>query len=154
MRSLIAAAALVTISAGAASAQPAPQISIALEARSEGLATGDRTAAALAADVRKGLDALGDVTLVADPLARRMVWLVVGTTPGVYSASMMVTERYDRETLMVLGIEDDQTAERMMSLQIVNDHQIFTGGDLSDLSRRIVDALNGGVLARLRRRRP
>jgi len=154
MRSLIAAAALVTISAGAASAQPAPQISIALEARSEGLATGDRTAAALAADVRKGLDALGDVTLVADPLARRMVWLVVGTTPGVYSASMMVTERYDRETLMVLGIEDDQTAERMMSLQIVNDHQIFTGGDLADLSRRIVDALNGGVLARLRRRRP
>jgi hypothetical protein len=67
---------------------------------------------------------------------------------------MIVTERYDRETLMVLGIEDDDTAARMMALQIVNDHQIFTGADGSDVARRIVAAVNGGILARLRSVRP
>ena len=46
----------------------------------------------------------------------RIVWIIGGTTPGQYAASMMVTERYDRETLMVLGIEDDEMAFRMMAL--------------------------------------
>ena len=64
---------------------------------------------------------------------------------------MLVTERYDRETLMVLGIEDDDTANRMMALQIVNDHQIFTGADAADVAKRLVAALNAGILARLRR---
>ena len=63
---------------------------------------------------------------------------------------MMITERYDRETLMVLGIEDDDMAARMMALQIVNDHQIFTGSDRADLARRIVASIDTGVLARLR----
>ena len=63
---------------------------------------------------------------------------------------MMVTERYDRETLMVLGIEDDDMAFKMMALQIVADHQIFTGRDTADLARRIVASLNTGVFARLR----
>ena len=51
---------------------------------------------------------------------------------------------------MVLGIEDDDMAERMMALQIVNDHQIFTGRDPAALARRIVASLNEGVLAKLR----
>jgi hypothetical protein len=44
----------------------------------------------------------------------------------------------------------------MMALQIVNDHQIFTGADGSEVARRIVAAVNGGILARLRavRRKP
>ena len=62
----------------------------------------------------------------------------------------MVTERYDRETLMVLGIEEDDIAERMMALQIVNDHQIFTDADPAALAKRIVVALNDGILAKLR----
>jgi hypothetical protein len=66
----------------------------------------------------------------------------------------MVTERYDRETLMVLGIEDDDMAHRMMALQIVADHQIFTGRSTADLGRRIVTAIDTGVLARLRRLPP
>jgi hypothetical protein len=64
---------------------------------------------------------------------------------------LMVTERYDRETLMVLGIEDDEMAFRMMALQIVADHQIFTGKSLQDLAKRIVTAIDAGVLARLRK---
>jgi hypothetical protein len=37
-----------------------------------------------------------------------------------------------------------------MALQIVNDHQIFTGRDLAALARRIVTSLDEGVLAKLR----
>ena len=51
---------------------------------------------------------------------------------------------------MVLGIEDDDMAGRMMALQIVNDHQIFTGRDLPTLARRIVTSVDEGVLAKLR----
>jgi len=79
---------------------------------------------------------------------------VTGTTAGPYAASVIVTERYDRETLMVLGIEDDDMAGRMMALQIVNDHQIFTGRDPAALARRIVASVNGGVLAKLRTLKP
>jgi hypothetical protein len=83
-----------------------------------------------------------------------MIWIIAGGRPGVYAASLMVTERYDRETLMVLGIEDDDMAERMMALQIANDHQMVTAADAADLSRRIVESINSGVLARLRARPP
>jgi len=70
------------------------------------------------------------------------------------AASLMITERYDRETLMVLGIEDDDMAFRMMALQIVSDHQIFTGKTLQDLSKRIVAAIDKGALDRLRKLPP
>ncbi|PYR13921.1 MAG: hypothetical protein DMG00_05695 [Acidobacteria bacterium] len=68
----------------------------------------------------------------------------------MYGASLIVTERYDRETLMVLGIEDDDLAGRMMMLQIVNEHQGFAGTDLAEIGRRIVATLNDGVFAALR----
>jgi hypothetical protein len=135
-----------------ASAQTAPKIKIALEVRSEGQPARDAAGARLHDDVRRGLEAIGDVQLVPSSDAVRIVWIVTGA--GSSAASMIVTERYDRETLMVLGIEDDDTAARMMALQIVNDHQIFTGADGSEVARRIVAALNGGVLARLRAVRP
>ena len=130
------------------------KIPIALITRSEGRADRDATATALFESVRKGLEAIADVELVPSGGARRIVWILVGTTPGQYAASMMSTERYDRETLMVLGIEDDEMAFRMMALQIVADHQIFTGKSVQDLSRRIVTALDTGVLARLRKLPP
>lgn len=100
--------------------------------------------------MRRRLEAIGDVVIVPRDRARRTIWIVAGTTPGPYAASVIVTERYDRETLMVLGIEDDDMAGRMMALQIVNDHQIFTGRDLPALASRIVTAVNDGVLAKLR----
>jgi hypothetical protein len=136
--------------AAIAGAQPRLRIEIALESRSEGRPTGDATAARLLADVRRGLIALGDVDVVPGGEARRTIWIVAGTTPGATAASVMVTERYDRETLMVLGIEDDEMAFRMMALQIVSDHQIFTGRSTTDVARRIVKAIDDGVLARLR----
>jgi hypothetical protein len=131
-------------------AQTAEKITVVVEARSEGLASRNETATRLLAAVRRGLEALGDVEIVPRDQARRIVWIVAGSTPGVFAASVIVTERYDRETLMVLGIEDDDMAGRMMALQIVNDHQIFTGRDLAALARRIVTALDEGVLAKLR----
>ena len=136
-----------------ASAQTAPKIKIALEVRSEGQPARDAAGTRLHDDVRRGLEAIGDVQLVPGSEAVRIVWIVAGTG-GTSAASMIVTERYDRETLMVLGIEDDDTAARMMALQIVNDHQIFTGADGSEVARRIVAAVNGGILARLRAVRP
>jgi hypothetical protein len=154
MKPLAAAVLLVVASPTGAAAQPPQKIPIAVEARSEGRATSDATATRLLADVRRGLEAIGDAELVAPPRARRMIWIVTGTTDGIYAASVMVTERYDRETLMVLGIEDDDMAARMMALQIANDHQIFTGRDLGELARRIVTAVDTGVLARLRTRPP
>jgi hypothetical protein len=45
-------------------------------------------------------------------------------------------------------------AERMMALQIANDHQIFVGSDPTELARRVVAAVEGGVLARVRSRPP
>lgn len=131
-------------------AQTAEKITVVVEARSEGLASRNETATRLLAAVRRGLEALGDVEIVPRDQARRTVWIVAGSTPGVFAASVIVTERYDRETLMVLGIEDDDMAGRMMALQIVNDHQIFTGRDLAALAKRIVTALDEGVLAKLR----
>ena len=86
--------------------------------------------------------------------ARRTIWIVTGAAPGPLAASVIVTERYDRETLMVLGIEDDDMAERMMALQIVVDHQIFTGRDSAALAKRIVTAVNEGIFTRLRTLQP
>lgn len=139
--------------AAPASAQTS-KFPIALITRSEGRPDRDATATALFESVRKGLEAIPDVELVPSDGSRRIVWILVGTTPGQYAASMMSTERYDRETLMVLGIEDDEMAFRMMALQIVADHQIFTGKSVQDLSRRIVAAIDTGVLARLRKLPP
>jgi len=138
-------------STAAAEAQPRPKIAVSLEVRSEGRADRDATASRLLADVRKELEALDDVELLeTSDGARRTIWIVVGTTPGQYAASLIVTERYDRETLMVLGIEDDDMAFRMMALRIVIDHQIFTGRNLQELAKRMVAAVNTGAFARLR----
>jgi hypothetical protein len=38
----------------------------------------------------------------------------------------------------------------MMALQIVVDHQIFTGRDAAALAPRIVTAINDGIFAKLR----
>ena len=131
-------------------AQPAEKITVMLDARTEGRATRDDTATRLLAGVRRGLEAIGDVEVVEPEHARRTIWMVTGATPGSFAASVIVTERYDRETLMVLGIEDDDMAHRMMALQIVVDHQIFTGPDPAAVARRIVTAVNDGLFARLR----
>jgi len=154
MTPIIAALLIVTASSSAALAQPPrpAKIQIAVEGRSEGRATADAAGARLIADVRRGLEAIADIEVVPTDRSRRAIWIIAGTTAGVSSASLMVTERYDRETLMVLGIEDDDMAARMMSLQIANDHQIFTGSDPGDVARRIVAAIDAGVLARWRSR--
>ena len=150
MKPLIAAVALLLAAASLAPAQSAPTIKLALDLRSEGRAARDTTGSRLFDDVRRGLEAIADVELVPPEQARRVIWIVVGASEGTYAASLMITERYDRETLMVLGIEDDDMAARMMALQIVNDHQIFTGADTGEIARRIVASVNTGILARLR----
>jgi hypothetical protein len=150
---LMLVAAIIS-AAAPARAQAPGKIKVVVEARSEGLASRDDPATRLLAAVRRGLEAIGDVEIVPRDQARRIVWIVAGGTAGAFAASVIVTERYDRETLMVLGIEDDDMAGRMMALQIVNDHQIFTGRDLTALARRIVTALDEGVLAKLRASTP
>jgi hypothetical protein len=156
VKSTLIVAALIAVAVPRAIAQPAPQladkITVALEVRSEGRGTRDEMATRLMDEVRKGLEASGDIEVNPRVPVRpnRIVWIVSGTAGPPYAASMMVTERYDRETLMVLGVEEDDIAERMMALQIVNDHQIFTDADPATLARRIVVALNAGILAKLR----
>jgi len=135
-------------------AQPADTIAVNLDVRTEGRATRDEGATRLLGEVRRRLQAINDVELVPADHARRTIWIVTGATPGSSAASMIVTERYDRETLMVLGIEDDDMAERMMALQIVVDHQIFTGRDPAALAQRIVTAIDGGIFAKLRTLKP
>lgn len=135
-------------------AQPADTIAVNLDVRTEGRATRDEGATRLLGEVRRGLEALHDVELVPADHTRRTIWIVTGATAGASAASVIVTERYDRETLMVLGIEDDDMAERMMALQIVVDHQIFTGRDPKVLAQRIVAAIDGGIFAKLRTLKP
>jgi len=142
--------AVMLLAGSATLAQPAEKIRLFVEARSEGQGSRDEVATRMLAAVRGGLEAVSDVEMVPRDLAQRIIWIVVGRTPGTYAASVMITERYDRETLMVLGIEDDDMAGRMMALQIVNDHQIFTGRDLSAVAKRIVTSIDEGVLAKLR----
>jgi hypothetical protein len=145
---------LLAAGASLARAQPQEPIAVMLDARTEGRATRDAAADKLLAEVRRGLEAIGDVDVVPREHARRTIWIVTGATPGPLAASVIVTERYDRETLMVLGIEDDDMAGRMMALQIVVDHQIFTGRDAAALAKRIVTAVNDGIFARLRTLKP
>jgi hypothetical protein len=135
---------------GAVLAQPADRIRVNLDVRSEGRPDRDATAARLMTDVQHGLEAIADVEIGSRDDSRRVVWIVVGGAAGAPAASVIVTERYDRETLMVLGIEDDDMAHRMMALQIVVDHQLFTGGTPAQLAKRIVTALDTGPFARLR----
>jgi len=146
--------ALVIGVASSATAQPPERISVMLDVRTEGRATRDEGANRLLGDVQRGLEAIGDVNVVPREHARRTIWIVTGATPALLAASVIVTERYDRETLMVLGIEDDDMAERMMALQIVVDHQIFTGRDPAALAKRIVASMNDGIFARLRTLKP
>ena len=133
-------------------AQPASRIRVAVDIRTA--RTADAGTSRLMADVRRGLEAVADVELAPPAQSRRTIWIVVDAAAGVYAASLMVTERYDRETLMVLGIEDDDMAERMMALQIANDHQMLIGSDPSELAGRVVAAIDAGVFARLRARAP
>jgi hypothetical protein len=137
-------------SANRAMAQPRPKIAVALEGRSEGHPGANAATASLVTAVRHGLEAITDVEIVPSDGARRAIWIVGGTAPGSIAASVIVTERYDRETLMVLGIEDEEMAHRMMALQIVIDHQIFTGRAAPDVAKRIVAAIDTGIFARLR----
>ena len=150
VKPMLMMAAMLVGAAPQALAQPAEKIQVVLDVRSEGRASRDEVATRLLGDVRRGLEAIGDVEVVPRDEGRRIIWIVTGTTAGPYAASVIVTERYDRETLMVLGIEDDDMAGRMMALQIVNDHQIFTGRDPAALARRIVASVNDGVLTKLR----
>ena len=150
---LVTTAAILASLAAAAPAH-AQKIPVSLVTRSEGRPDADANASALFDGVRKGLEAIADVELVPSDGSRRIIWIISGATPGQYAASLMITERYDRETLMVLGIEDDDMAHRMMALQIVADHQIFTGKTVPDLTRRIVAAIDKGILARVRKLPP
>jgi len=147
---LAATALMVAISGTLASAQPRPRIAVSVEARTEGRPEPDAATAQLLAEVRRSLAALNDVEIVARDGSRRTIWIIAGAAPAGAAASMIVTERYDRETLMVLGIEDDEMAFKMMALQIVMDHQIFTGPGTADIAKRIVTSLDTGVFAKLR----
>jgi hypothetical protein len=154
MRTLLIVATMLIGMGHPAFAQPVATIKLAVDIRSATPGAGDDGANRLLADVRRGLAAIADVELVPPAQSRRTIWIVADRAAGVYAASLMVTERYDRETLMVIGIEDDDMAERMMALQIANDHQIFVGSDPTELARRVVAAVEGGVLARVRSRPP
>ena len=154
VKSILMAAVMVIGASISVRAQPAERIAVMLDVRTEGRATRDDAANRLLEGVRRGLEAIADVDLVSRELARRTIWIVTGATAGPLAASVIVTERYDRETLMVLGIEDDDMALRMMALQIVVDHQIFTGRDAAALAPRIVTAINGGIFAKLRSVKP
>jgi hypothetical protein len=141
--------AALTMSAPPLLAQPQSKIQVAIDVQGVGPAASD-AAATLLGDIRKGLEASSDIRVITRADARRVVRVIVSAAGNVYGASLVVTERYDRETLMVLGIEDDDLAGRMMRLQIVNEHQGFAGADLADIGRRIVATLNDGVFAALR----
>ena len=148
---------LVVMLIGAATpalSQSAERIAVTVDVRSEGVASRSATATRLMDEIRRGLEVIPDVEVVPREHARRTIWVVTGAAAGPIAASVIVTERYDRETLMVLGIEDDDMAERMMALQIVVDHQIFTGRDSAALAKRIVASVNDGIFAKLRTLRP
>jgi len=152
MKPMIAAAllALSVMAASPAHAQPPRKIRIVLDVRGDERG-GDGLAGRMMADVRRELQTVSDVELVPPGDSPRSIRIVTSAAGTFIAASVLVTERYDRETLMVLGIEDDDTANRMMALQIVNDHQIASGSDTAEVAKRLVAALNGGILARLRK---
>jgi hypothetical protein len=154
VKSILMLAALWLGTPEPAPAQPAEPITVVLDVRTEGRPTRDDAANRLLAEVQQRLAAIADVAVVPVEQGRRTIWIVTGATAGSFAASVIVTERYDRETLMVLGIEDDDMAHRMMALQIVVDHQIFTGRALPELARRIVTSVNDGIFAKLRQLKP
>jgi len=145
LRALICCAALLV--ARLATAQP-PDLRVALDVEGP-----PDVASTLSDEVKKGLAAEKDVDVVSRVDARRVVRLIVTPSNGVYGVSLLVTEQYDRPTLMVLGIEDDDLANRMMMLQIVNEHQGFAGRDLAEIARQIVASLDDGLFKTLRRLR-
>jgi hypothetical protein len=140
--------AAVVLSGGLMHAQTPDRIEVAIDVEGP-----PEVAARLSDEVKKGLATEKDIGVVSRVDARRVVRLIVTPSNGTYGVSLLVTERYDRPTLMVLGIEDDDLAGRMMMLQIVNEHQGFAGRDLADLSRQIIVALDDGVFKTLRRLR-
>ena len=145
-------AALLIGAAPRALAQPAEPISVTLDVRTEGRASRDAAATRLLADVTQRLEAIPDVEVRPREEARRTIWIVTGAAPGPLAVSMIVTEHYDRETLMVLGIEDDDMAGRMMA-----HHQIFTGRDpatIATIATRIVASVNEGIFAKRRTLKP
>jgi hypothetical protein len=152
---LAIAASLLTVSMAPARAHAAERIKVALEVHVEGPSASDVAEAQLRNAVRRELEALGDVD-VAPPgqAAGRVIRILGATASGFYAASVIVTERYDRQTLMVLGIEDDDLAATMMALHIVNGHWVFAGSDLADIAQRLVTSVNTGVLARSRQPAP
>jgi hypothetical protein len=154
VKSILLLTVVLAAASSAATAQPAEKIAVTVDARSEGSPAGDAAATRLLAEVRRGLEALTDVDVVPAEHARRTIWMISGAAGAPLAVSVIVTERYDRETLMVLGIEDDDMAARMMALQIVVDHQMFTGRDPAVVAKRIVAAINDGIFARLRTIRP
>ncbi len=151
MRLTNAVAALLIVSlvlpAAAAQSQTPRKIRIVLDVRGQN----EEAVGHMMADVRRELQTIRDVELVAPGDSSRAIRIAVSGDGSFSAASVLVTERYDRETLMVLGIEDDDTANRMMALQIVNDHQIFAGSDAADVAKRLVSALDAGIFARPRR---
>jgi len=142
MKIVLTALWFLTVST-AAFGQSAPKIQVAVDVQGVGPAAAD-AAAKLAVDIRTGLQTAGDVEVVSRAAARRVVRVIVSAADGVFGASLLVTEQYD------LGIEDDDLAERMMRLQIVNEHQGFAGRDVADIGRRVVASLDDGVFAALR----
>jgi hypothetical protein len=147
LMSTVALLALTALAAAPVHAQPPRKIRMVLDVQGEN----ETVAGRLMADVRRELQTVPDVELVPPGDSARVIRVITSSGAGFVAASLLVTERYDRETLMVLGIEDDDTANRMMALQIVNDHQMFTGSDVSEVARRLVASLNTGMFARLRR---
>src|SRR5579872_26071 len=150
LMSTVALLAFTVLGAVPLHAQPPRKIRMVLDIRGDN----ETAVGRLMADVRRELQTVTDVELVPPGDSARTIRVVVASSTGAsgfYAASVLVTERYDRETLMVLGIEDDDTANRMMALQIVNDHQIFAGSDASEVARRLVASLNAGIISRLRR---
>ena len=125
---------------------PADKIQIALDVQGP-----PDVATKLADEIKKGLAAEQDVDVVSRVDAHRVIRLIVTPSSGVYGVSLLVTEQYDRPTLMVLGIEDDDLAGRMMLLHIVNEHQGFAGRDVAELARQIVAALHDGLFKTLKR---
>jgi hypothetical protein len=145
---IVLACAMLLVSASPF-AQTPPKIQVALEVQGIGPAASE-AATKLTAELRKGLQAASDIDVVSRPSAKRVVRVIVSAADGVIGASLLVTEQYDRPTLMMLGIEDDDLADRMMLLQIVNEHQGFAGRDISDIGRQIVASLDDGVFKALR----
>src|SRR5262245_11409517 len=110
MKPLMAAVALLMAAQAPAFAQSAAQFQIAVEARTEGKNVPEGAGARLFDEVRRGLEAIGDVQVVPPEQAPRILSIVAGAGSSPYAAAALLSERYDRETLMVLGVEDDDLA--------------------------------------------